>query len=172
MKKESTRTIKYIVGIVVPLVVLYLFFHFVAGICRIPSGSMETTIFTNDIVFVNRLAYKSRKVNCGDVVVLKKDKEQLIKRVIGTSGDKIVIENGCVYRNNSAVSEPYALGKTNNNGMNEYNVPKNSIFLLGDNREKSKDSRFWENPYVSNKNIVGRAYFSFGFKNGFHFRFL
>ena len=100
----------------------------------------------------------------GDVVVFKhqdtpfEEEKLLVKRVIGFGGDTIKIENGLVYRNNEPLDEPYV--KNNDSFfMNEIKIPENEIFVLGDNRIGSYDSRYWEYQTVPIANVVGEVKF-------------
>lgn len=132
----------------------------------IPSESMQPTLNIGDGVIVNRLSYLSEAPQRGDIIVFKSDEyngSDLIKRVIGLPGDKIDIRNHHVYVNGCRLIEDYAVGSTEPslNKVSHFEVPENSVFLLGDNRESSADSRWWENPYISYDDIVGKAVFQY-----------
>lgn len=168
------QNLKYIIGIITPLIMLFLFFHYIVSTYKIPSASMENSIMEEDTVFANHLAYKIGDISYGDIIVFKKDGESnnLIKRVIGLPGDQIQISNGKLYRNGTEVVEDYVIGNTLANTTTDYMVPNNSVFVLGDNRENSKDSRYWNDPFISVDNIIARAYMGFGFSPKIHFYFL
>lgn len=173
--KSKTKVftyLKYLVGIIIPLVLLIIYFNSVIGICKIPSGSMEATVMTNDTVLINRLAYHTRPVQYEDVIVIQKDDLFLLKRVIGLPGDEIILQDGNVYRNGILLEESYAIGDTSAVTNSTYVVPDQCVFLLGDNRQNSEDSRYWESPYLQQSAIVGRAFLAFGFRSGFHFTIL
>lgn len=175
MRKKvfSKTSLKYLVGILVPLLILYLLFSYVIGIYTIPSASMQTTIMKGDTAFISKIAYLNKKPAYGDIIVIKGKDTPLIKRVIGLPGDTISFSNGKVFRNNIEIVENYTVGNTwtKNSEDTQFEIPQNCVFVLGDNRENSKDSRFWEYPYVSFDRIIGRAYLAYGFNN-FHFQFL
>ncbi|MGN0501454.1 MAG: signal peptidase I [Ruminococcus sp.] len=109
----------------------------------------------------NRLAYTFGDPQRGDIAIFKfpDDESQLfIKRVIGLPGDKIQIIDGLVYVNDSAepLQEDY-LAETPAGDFGPYYVPEDSYFMMGDNRNYSKDSRLWENTYVKRDKILAKA---------------
>lgn len=128
----------------------------------IPSGSMEPTIMTRDRIFGNRLAYKSEDPVRGDIVIFKfpDDERQLfIKRIIGEPGDVVWIIDGKVYINGSdePLDEPYV--KVIPEGtFGPYLVPDGAYFVMGDNRNNSADSRYWQNTFVYKDKILGKAW--------------
>ncbi len=168
------RILKYIIGILTPLLMLFLLFHFFIGTYKIPSASMENTIMAGDTVFANHLSYKLSTISYGDIIVFQKDGkgDNLIKRVVGLPGDKIQIYDGRVYRNGTEVVEDYVIGNTLSVSNTDYTVPEDSVFVLGDNREDSNDSRYWDDTYVAMDDIIATAYFGFGFSPGFHIYYL
>ena len=129
---------------------------------------MEHTISVGDRVIGNRLAYTLGDPQRGDIAIFKfpDDESQLfIKRVIGLPGDKIQIINGLVYVNDSAepLEEDY-LPEEPTGDFGPFYVPEDSYFMLGDNRNYSKDSRLWENTYVKRDKVLAKAalrYFPF-----------
>lgn len=143
------------------LVNFFVFFNIL-----VPTESMYPTIKVNDRILVSRI-YNMTKLKRGDVIVFysKELKEPLIKRLIGLSGDSIEIKNdGKVYVNGEELDESYVVNKSNLSG--KYTVPENSYFFLGDNRANSLDSRYWDNPFISEDDIKGKAqYIIFPFKH-------
>ena len=141
---------------------------------KIPSESMENTIMTGDRIFGYRLAYglnldlfgkeiskKWKDPERFDIVIFKypDDESQLfIKRLIGLPGDKVEIRNGKVYINDSETPlEDDYVPETPLGSFGPYEVPENCYFMMGDNRNNSKDSRYWTNTYVRFDQIVGKA---------------
>lgn len=129
--------------------------------CNIPSASMENTIMTHDRLIALRTSYWFHDPKRGDIVVFKfpdNPKELYIKRVIGLPGDIINIIDGKVYINNSKkpLEEDY-IKEEMHGSFGPYTVPKDSYFMLGDNRNQSTDSRFWINTYVKRDAILGKA---------------
>jgi signal peptidase I len=136
---------------------------------KVPSGSMETTIMTGDKVLTYRLAYLLSDPKRGDIIVFPfpdNEKEDYIKRIIGLPGDSVEGRKGIVYINGDPIDEPY-LSDENKNASGDfgpYKVPKNSYFMMGDNRNVSEDSRFWDNKFVKRNKIIGKAFFKYNFK--------
>ena len=160
--KEMLEDIALILFVVIVVLILQ---NYIIVNAQIPSGSMETTIMTGDRVFGNRLAYKDESPQRGDIVIFKypdNEKELFIKRVIGLPGEKIEIIDGLVYINDSEepLEEPY-LTVTPVGDFGPYEVPEGHYFMLGDNRNLSKDSRVWKNPYVAEKKILAKAVFRY-----------
>ena len=131
----------------------------------IPSASMEPTIMTGDRIFGNRLAYKSSSPERGDIVIFRypDDESQLfIKRVIGLPGETLEVRDGRVYIDNSdlPLDEPYVKV----DAVGDYGpvtIPEGGYFMMGDNRNKSADSRFWVHPFVMEEKILGQAVFRY-----------
>lgn len=124
-------------------------------VLQVYGTSMEPTLMEGDIV----VSVKSGKFTTGDVVAFYYNNKILVKRVIGTAGDWIDIdEDGVVYVNNEVLSEPYLLDRAFGTCDIElpYQVPEGRIFVLGDNRSVSLDSRSTAVGCVSEEQIVGR----------------
>lgn len=156
---------EWIISIVIGIVVAVFINQFVLINARVPSASMENNIMTGDRLFGYRLAYINEAPSRGDIVIFKypDDESQLfIKRVIGLPGETVTIIDGKVYIDDSdtALNEPY-LAQEMIGTFGPYEVPKGHYFMLGDNRNYSRDSRFWNNSYVSEDKILGRALFRY-----------
>lgn len=134
---------------------------------KVPSGSMENTIMIGDRVVASRLSYVFGDPKRGDIIVFPfPDDESVdfIKRIIGLPGDTIEGRDGLVYINGEPLEEPYVMDKLDND-FGPYVVPEDSYFMMGDNRNNSEDSRYWENKFVKRNKIKGKALFKFP---GFH----
>jgi signal peptidase I len=139
----------------------------------IPSKSMESTLHVGDRVLVNKWSYRLHPIHRGDIVVFSKPKDEqasnindLIKRVIGLPGDKVSIANGHVYINGQQLNEPYLDPGTITAGVaGQWQctpqvpcvIPKGQIWVMGDNRSDSEDSRYF-GP-IPESSVVGRAFF-------------
>lgn len=161
-KKE---VFEWIFSIAIGVIIAVLINRFVLINARVPSASMENNIMTGDRLFGYRLAYVNEEVERGDIVIFKfpDDESQLfIKRVIGLPNETVTIIDGKVYINDSTepLNEPY-LAQEMVGTFGPYEVPDNCYFMLGDNRNYSRDSRFWENTYVSRDKILGKALFRY-----------
>ena len=163
VKKKSLmrEVLDYLIMIVVVVAGVYLLTEFVIINARIPTSSMEETIGVNDRIFGNRLAYRNEGPERFDIVIFKfpDDESKLyIKRVIGMPGETVLITDGKVYIDGS--DEPLDdsfCPETPLGDFGPYQVPEDSYFMLGDNRNYSADSRFWENTFVKREKILGKA---------------
>lgn len=131
----------------------------------VPTGSMENTIMPKDRLIGNRLAYKMDDPERGDVIIFRypdDEKKLYVKRIIGLPGETVTIKDGKVYIGDS--TEPLIENYIKEEFTGEfgpYVVPDDSYFMLGDNRNNSLDSRYWENKFVKREKILGRAVFKY-----------
>lgn len=132
----------------------------------VKESSMEPTLYENNYLFVNKLAYKTKDhPEYEDIIVFQSNldaddggKKLLIKRVIGVEGDVITISDGMVYRNGYPLEEPYTLEGYTSGEVYEYAVEQDQVFVMGDNRSISLDSRAEEVGTVSEDSILGKAF--------------
>lgn len=149
---------------------------FVVQAFYIPSESMTPTLLINDRVLVEKISYRFREIKRGDIVVFNKptpgyDISELIKRVVAVGGDTFKIQDGIVYVNKNRLDEPYLpadvdtlpkwpIPDCDNDpppARRDYcKVPDGKILVLGDNREHSRDGRFY-GP-VDEDSVIGRAF--------------
>ena len=149
--------------IVLAIVIAFICNNYIIVNAQIKSGSMSDGIKTADRLFGFRLAYMSSLPERGDVVIFKfpdNESENFIKRVIGLPGDVVQIKSGVLYINGEIYNEDY-LKEPMIGSFGPFCVPNDHYFMLGDNRNDSKDSRFWENTYVSKDKIIGKAYLKY-----------
>ncbi len=143
---------------------------------KIPSSSMEDTLKIGDHIFANKLSYGFRLPfmeytvldydfpERGEVIIFTLSENpsiDIIKRVIGLPGDQIELKGRTLFIN----GEPYEKDREytiwKEGGVKDFGpvvVPEDHVFLLGDNRDHSRDSRFWDDPFLDRKRIVGRAF--------------
>lgn len=164
-KQKKKERKEDMITLIVVFVVFLILKQYVLINAVIPSSSMKNTIQIGDRVFGNRLAYVNEDPERGDIVIFKypdDEKQLFIKRIIGLPGDKIVIRDGLVYLNDEEepLEETYVAEKPTGN-FGPYYVPKDSYFMLGDNRNYSKDSRLWVNHYVKRDKILAKAVFRY-----------
>jgi signal peptidase I len=146
--------------------VIYLF------ICqpnKIQGASMEPTFYTGEYIFTSKVTYKFRPLERGDVVVIHAPENyeiEYIKRVIGLPGDTLLFKEGEVYLNGNKLTEPYISDKTPVWGFRAYAkedqpfvIAKGEVFVLGDNRPKSKDSREFGPIPISS--IIGQVFYRY-----------
>ena len=161
-QEKVQRILKETTIYIVICTVVVLVMTCVLSINYVPSESMEPTIHKKHLILNWRLPYLlgDPVPEYGDVVIFRETGPQnrlLIKRVIGLAGDEIRISEGKVYRNGEELDEPYLLiQESTYSAAPEFLVPESSLFVLGDNRYKSKDSRFMEETYVSVENLYAR----------------
>lgn len=159
-------------GVLELLVIAVVAFALVFGVVRpfiveafvIPSESMVPTLQVGDRVLANKFIYDFTDPDRGDVVVFESvevEGQDLIKRVVGTPGDTVEVREGTLYVNGERQEEPY----TNQRGsgisppQEEFEVPEDTVFVMGDNRANSRDSRFFG--AVPEENIEGDAFVIF-----------
>ncbi|NMC13201.1 MAG: signal peptidase I [Chloroflexi bacterium] len=137
-------------------VVLFAGIDTVSARIRVDGHSMEPTLYTGELLIVNKMAYKFSSMNIGDVIVFhppNSPTEEYIKRIIGLPGDHVVIKDGKVIVNDQVLEEPYI--KAAPNYELDIVVDSNGVFVLGDNRNNSNDSHAWGT--VPLENIIGKA---------------
>jgi signal peptidase I len=175
---------EYLEPILVALLIALLIRAFVVQAFKIPSGSMEPTLLVGDYLLVNKFIYGLRipytnikvfqykKPQRGDIIVFiypKDPTKDFIKRVIGTEGEKVQLLRNQIYINDRLIDDPWGhfqisqqLGSFPMMGnFGPVVVPHHALFVLGDNRDNSQDSRFWG--YVDLNAVLGKAliiYFS------------
>lgn len=128
------------------------------------GDSMYSTLEEGDYLIINRMAYKFKEPEHGDIIVFKSDLQQedgsnkdLVKRVIGVGGDHVKIENSKVYVNGEELVEPYIDDQITEGDIDTI-VPQDCVFVLGDNREISLDSRYDSVGFVDDSDIIGKVF--------------
>ena len=154
-KNTKFRVLTYLLLVIV---VSNLLFRFVLIPGYVPSESMTPTVNVGDWGFANRLAYIFREPQRGDIIVFRNTSgELLIKRIIGLPGDTVSFYDGNVYINDGLLNESYiSLEQNTIAERNDFYVPEDQYFVMGDNRTDSYDSRFWSEPYINRRNIMGK----------------
>ena len=139
--------------------------NFVIVNAQIPSSSMEDTIMPGDRVFGNRLAYVLGEPERFDIIIFRypDDESQLfIKRIIGLPGETVEIRDGHIYINGSDTPlEDVETKEPMEGSFGPYTVPEDCYFVMGDNRNNSRDSRYWEHTFVTEDEILGKAVFRY-----------
>ena len=147
-----------LVGTILPAVLIALLIHaFLAQATRVYGQSMEPNLHSNERLVVEKLSYRFHAPRRGDVIVIRDpggSPELLIKRIIGLPGERVTITNGRVFVDGAPINEPYLDQETQGSGRS-WIVPPFAVFVMGDNRSASRDSRVF-GP-VGLDQIVGRA---------------
>lgn len=159
--KELIRTevFDYLRIILTAIVISFGLNHYVISNALVPSGSMESTIQVNDRLFINRLSYVTQEPQRGDIIsfYFPDDEEEIyLKRIIGLPGETIEGRDGEIYINDVLLEESY-IKEISYDDFGPYTVPDECYFCMGDNRNHSFDSRYWQHKFVSKDKIVGRA---------------
>ena len=147
--------------LVVTLSVVFVLFRVLLQLAYVPSGSMETTIPTKSLLVGWRLPYvvSDPLPERGDIVTFWNEEMErvLVKRVIGLPGETVSIKDGFVYIDGKKLDEDYLpVSGITQSEETAFEVPEGHIFLMGDNRTGSQDSRFWNDPYIPLDQIQGR----------------
>ncbi len=155
--------VEWIVILVGALIVALVVKTFLLQAFYIPSASMEPTLKVGDRVLVNKLSYDFHDVHRGDIVVFSSppgednpDIKDLIKRVIGLPNETVEGRDGRVFINGNPVREPYLPAGTVTSAFSPEKIAPGHLWVMGDNRSNSKDSRFFHT--ISEDLVVGRAF--------------
>jgi signal peptidase I len=152
--------IELIKSIFIAIIAAILIITFVFETVSVDGQSMAPTLAHKDRLIVEKVSYYFRDPKINDIIVLKypaDTREKFIKRVVAVAGDKVKIEDNRLFVNGIEKDEPYIKERFINGYFNEVTVPENTIFVLGDNRNNSKDSRFPDVGFVNLKLVVGKA---------------
>jgi len=149
--------LRELVEAVLPALVIVLVVNvFLAQATRVEGQSMDPNLHNNQRIIIEKLTYRFRPPRRGEIVVLRRPQpDPLIKRVIGLPGEKVAIHNEQVYIDGEPLDEPY-LREITGGVMSPEIVPERHVFVLGDNRDSSNDSRAFG--MVALDDIVGRAW--------------
>ncbi|MFV0464626.1 MAG: signal peptidase I [Lachnospiraceae bacterium] len=170
-RQRETNSIKevfsWLFTITLAIAAAFIIKNYIIINANIPSGSMENTIMTGDRIIGFRLAYLFEEPKRGDIIIFKfpdDESQNFIKRIIGLPGETVTIKEGKIYIDNAQepLQEDYLPEQwTNYMGPYYFSVPEDSYLVLGDNRNYSKDARFWNQTYVSSDKILGEALFRY-----------
>lgn len=148
---------EWVIPIGAALIIAFIIHTYIFFQIKVPSLSMYPTIKVGDRILVTRI-YNKSKLKTGDIVVFQSQEKNLtlIKRLIGTPGDEVKVNDaGDVYINGKKLDESYVINKSNIS--KDFKVPEGDYLFFGDNREVSDDARRWQNPYIDGKDIKGKA---------------
>lgn len=156
LKKEIYE---WVSSILIALVIALLLRNFVLTLVKVDGTSMVPTLHHGERLVVIRLGYKPQ---AGDVIIFNppNGRDPYVKRVIGVGGQEVFIDNstGKVYVDGEELDEPYINNKTVST-MAQFTIPQDHIFVMGDNRQNSHDSRNADVGFISNDAVMGKAVF-------------
>jgi signal peptidase I len=155
----KAEIIEYVQAFAVAIVIAAFIITFIAQSFVVEGSSMEPSLHNRERLLVNKLVYRLRKPERGEIVVFRypaNPKRRFIKRVIGVPGDEVEVRDGFVILNGIALNEDYTMDLTYGY-FGPKTVPNGHYFVLGDNRNNSDDSRYPDVGFVPIANIVGKA---------------
>ena len=165
-KRASKGIISLLIMVVLVFGISFALRVFVVQGYQIPTGSMEDTVMIGDTVFSEQVSYHFGSINQGDIITFQDPEvagRVLLKRVIAVEGQTLDLRNGRVYVNGIPLEEPYVDNKASKAFSNTavaieypYTIPKGTIWVMGDNRTNSLDSRYFGPIPLSSVN--GRAF--------------
>jgi signal peptidase I len=179
-EKTKSKVKEYIESIIIAILIALFIRTFIICAYKIPSRSMVPTLLVGDHILVNKFLYgvkipllrntiiPVREPKRGEIVVFiypNDRSKDFIKRVIGLGGDKIEIKNKKIFINDKEYKDSFGIYSDNiiypatmqpRDNFGPVTVPKDSIFVMGDNRDESLDSRFWG--FVNLKDVEGKAF--------------
>lgn len=178
------EVLKWVFVVILSVIIALILKAYVFEWVIVDGQSMENTLYNKQVLFINKIGYKYSKPERGDIVIIRikegnqdyisvvkkvpavasilpnRDEINYIKRVIGLPGDVIDIIDGYLYVNEVRLDETYIKGVTNDNGCEfPLVVPANSYFVMGDNRENSRDSRQSGVGFIKFEKLKGKATF-------------
>ena len=165
--REAAKKRRGALGVVIEIVVIVaaafaiamLVQAFIVKPFTIHQVSMQPTLLEGDRILLNRLSYHFRDPESGDIVVFHSpvvEGEDLVKRVVAVAGDRVAIRDGALYVNGQPRDEPYLLEQDFRGELAETVISAGMVFVMGDNRNNSGDSRFF-GP-VDTDSIIGCAF--------------
>jgi signal peptidase I len=173
--KRKNFVKEYVEPIVIAILIALFIRAFIAQAFKIPSSSMEPTLLVGDHILVNKFVYGIRipytnikffqykKPRRGDIIVFifpKDRSKDFIKRVIGLEGEKLEIINNKIFINDKLLNDPwghFTLARPSLEDFGPVKIPEGCLFVMGDNRDNSQDSRFWGFVNINN-DVIGRAF--------------
>jgi signal peptidase I len=155
---------EYAEALIIAVLLALVIRTFVVQAFKIPSGSMLPTLQIGDHILVNKFLYTFRHIQRGDIIVFKFPQDEsrdFIKRVIGLPGETVEVRGTQVFIDGKPLEEPYAVhsappGASDRDHFGPVTVPPGKLFMLGDNRDQSMDSRVWG--YLDVAKVKGKAF--------------
>lgn len=174
-KSKLREALDFFFPIILALIIALLLKYFVFANAVVPTGSMLNTIQEGDRIIASRIEYNFSDPERYDIIIFRapdevakgNKNEFYVKRIIGLPGETITIVNGVVYAtdtngNTNQLRDDFITACKPTGNFGPYEVPENSYFVMGDNRESSVDSRYWlTTNYVDRDLIIGKVKFRY-----------
>lgn len=168
-KNPVKDIIDFMLPIVIAVVIAIILKTLVFANVIVPTGSMLNTIQENDRIIASRLSYIFNDPERYDIIIFHypdDESQYFVKRVIGLPGETVQIVDGIVYvtktdGNTIQLDDSFVTNCVPTGDYGPYEVPEDSYFVMGDNRNDSLDSRFWDNKYVKKDKIIGKVKFRY-----------
>lgn len=168
-KSKLREAVEFLIPIVVAVIIAIILKSVVFANAVVPTGSMLNTIHEGDRIIASRLAYVKEDPQRYDVIIFNypdDEKQIYVKRVIGLPGETVQVVNGVVYVTKTdgetiQLDDSFVTNCTPEGNFGPFEVPADSYFMMGDNRNSSWDSRFWDNKFVNKEEILGKVKFKY-----------
>lgn len=164
MKTSLGEEIKdWVVSILIAVILAFFIRYFIVELYMVEGPSMRPTLANGERLVVNKFLYRFKTPERGEIIVFRYPRDpsrDFIKRVIAVPGDTVEIKEGRVFVNGQLQNETYILEKTRGS-FPLATVPQGHVFVMGDNRNNSEDSRFRDVGFVAGDLIKGKAVFVF-----------
>lgn len=161
-REDLKHGLRFLLIPVSALIAAFLLNKFVMISAIVPSESMADTIDEGTFLVASRLSYLNKTPERGDVIIFRHKElgdKYIVKRVIALPGETVEIKGGCVFVNGETLDERY-VSLESDGSMEQMTVPDGELFVLGDNRASSFDSRYWEDKFVNVDEVCGKAVFT------------
>lgn len=168
-KSKLREAIEFCIPIVIAVIIAIILKSLVFANAIVPTGSMLNTIQEGDRIIASRLAYINNDPERYDVIIFSfpdDEKQPFVKRVIGLPGETVQVVKGVVYVTKTdgeiiQLDDSFVTNCKPNGDFGPYVVPEDCYFMMGDNRNSSWDSRYWNNKYVHKSKIIGKVMFKY-----------
>lgn len=175
-KSKLNETAEFLAPIVIAFVFAMILRTFVFANAQVPTGSMLNTIQQGDRIIASRLSYVINEPERYDIVIFEypdweiddayNEKTYFVKRVIGLPNETVEVKSGIVYVTTAdgkriQLDDSFVTNGIPSGNYGPFKVPEGCYFMMGDNRNNSKDSRFWKNKYVPENKILGKVKFRY-----------
>lgn len=168
-KSKLREAVEFCIPIVAAIIIAILLKTFVFANAVVPTGSMISTINEGDRIIASRLEYITKDPERYDIVIFDfpdDEKQHFVKRIVGLPGETVQVVNGIVYVTKTdgetiQLDDSFVTNCEPTGDFGPFTVPEDCYFMMGDNRNSSWDSRYWNNKYVHKDKILGKVKFRY-----------